>query len=170
MAHMGSRRLFSRMLKEYKRTEKLSNAELARRLRVSKNSVSDWLREVSLPSLPSLKQVIDSTGGEESYFAWLLQRYEVTEGRFELHDWTQRFPVTVRRLRTQRGLTQEGLAELLDCSVDCVSNWELGNQEPGSRLLQKMAGVFGETMEYILGAPESALSGTTMGERLDRSY
>lgn len=61
-------------------------------------------------------------------------------------DAKQRFGRRLKALRKQRGLTQERLAELVDRSVDAISNIERGLSLPGYETLGRLA----ETLEVPL--------------------
>ena len=54
-------------------------------------------------------------------------------------------------LRTEKGCTQEQLAEMLGVSAAAVSKWERGNAYPDITLLPKIAEVFGVSVDYLLG-------------------
>lgn len=57
----------------------------------------------------------------------------------------------IARLRKERGLTQEQLANLLNVSVTAVSKWENGNNMPDIELLPDMADVFQVSVDSLLG-------------------
>ena len=45
-------------------------------------------------------------------------------------------------LRRKQGLSQEGLAEKLDCSRQVISKWENGTTIPNAEMLQKYIRAF----------------------------
>ena len=55
----------------------------------------------------------------------------------------------IRRLRTDRGLTQEALATALNVSPQTVSKWERGNSVPDVQLLPELAVFFGVTIDQL---------------------
>ena len=57
----------------------------------------------------------------------------------------------IKRLRQERGLTQEVLAEFLGVTFQTVSNWERGESYPDITLLPELAGYFQVSMEQLLG-------------------
>ena len=57
---------------------------------------------------------------------------------------------TIRRLRKEKGLTQERLSELLGVSLMTVRRWEWGNTSPNSNMLLKLAEVFNLAPEELL--------------------
>jgi tellurite methyltransferase len=66
---------------------------------------------------------------------------------------------TVKALRTERGITQERLAEQLNISAPAVSKWERGEALPDITLVPKLAGLLGISTDMLFGiqqTPESA--------------
>ncbi len=61
----------------------------------------------------------------------------------------------IRRLRLSRGLTQERLAELLCVSSAAVCKWEAKNTYPDITLLIPLAGIFGVSVDEIIGYDEA---------------
>ncbi len=60
------------------------------------------------------------------------------------------FAENFKRLRKDRGVTQEKLAESLDVSAQSVSRWELGICYPDVELLPSIANYFGVTVDSLL--------------------
>ena len=60
----------------------------------------------------------------------------------------------IRTCRRQMDLTQEQLAERLGVSFQSVSRWENGSTYPDMELLPVLAGVFGVTVDHLLGCTE----------------
>ncbi len=64
----------------------------------------------------------------------------------------------IRRLRTDRGLTQEALAAALNVSAQTVSKWECGNSMPDVQMLPEIAVYFGITIDQLFSmTPEQQL-------------
>lgn len=57
----------------------------------------------------------------------------------------------IRRLRKERSLTQENLAEILQISPQSVSKWERGEAYPDITMLPAIANCFGVTIDVLLG-------------------
>ncbi len=55
----------------------------------------------------------------------------------------------IRRLRMDRGLTQEALADALNVTAQTVSKWECGNSIPDVQLLPEIAIFFGVTIDQL---------------------
>ncbi len=53
-------------------------------------------------------------------------------------------------LRRKQGLSQEGLAEKLDCSRQVISKWENGTTTPDAEMLQKYSELFGVSIDYLI--------------------
>ena len=67
----------------------------------------------------------------------------------------------IRSLRTQRGITQETLAEELGVSSQAVSKWERGSATPDIQLLPAISAFFGVSIDELF-----ALSDETRMERI----
>lgn len=57
----------------------------------------------------------------------------------------------LKRLRTERGLTQQELADALDVAQNTVSQWELGARSLDAHSLRKVASFFGVSADTVLG-------------------
>lgn len=58
---------------------------------------------------------------------------------------------TIPRLRRERDITQEGLAEMLGISAQAVSGWECGRTAPDISQLAPLANIFEVSADVILG-------------------
>lgn len=50
----------------------------------------------------------------------------------------------------KQGLSQEALAEKLDCSRQVISKWENGTTTPDAEMLQKYSELFGVSIDYLV--------------------
>ena len=57
----------------------------------------------------------------------------------------------IRKLRTQKNLTQTQLAKMLDVSPSSIGMYEQGRREPDNALLIKMSRVFEVSVDELLG-------------------
>ncbi len=57
----------------------------------------------------------------------------------------------LKKLRTQKGLTQKELADYLHISKSSVGMWELDQRDPDTSMLLKLADFYGVTVDYLLG-------------------
>ena len=62
-----------------------------------------------------------------------------------------KFQERLRKLRTEKKLTQKQLAETLDMSVFTVSLWERGERKPDSNSLELLSSFFGVSTSYLIG-------------------
>ena len=53
-------------------------------------------------------------------------------------------------LRRKQGLSQEALAEKLDCSRQVISKWENGTTVPDAEMLQKYSELFCVSIDYLV--------------------
>ena len=64
----------------------------------------------------------------------------------------------IRRLRNDRGLTQEALAAALNVTAQTVSKWECGNSIPDVQLLPEIAVFFGVSIDQLFAmSPEQQM-------------
>ena len=57
----------------------------------------------------------------------------------------------IRDLREDHDLTQKQMADILNCSQQVYSNYELGQRDIPTDILIKLAGFYKVTTDYILG-------------------
>ena len=62
---------------------------------------------------------------------------------------------TIARLRRERGMTQEALAEVIGVSAQTISKWENSTYCPDVALLPVIADVFGVTVDALFGREDS---------------
>lgn len=60
----------------------------------------------------------------------------------------------LRRLRKERGLTQEQFAEAVGVSFQAVSRWEKGTAYPDMELLPALSSFFSVSVDSLIGCPE----------------
>jgi len=65
------------------------------------------------------------------------------------------FGETVRKLRREKGLTQEQLAQRLNVSFQTISKWERDESYPDITMLPVLAGFFGVRTDDLLGMDEA---------------
>lgn len=71
----------------------------------------------------------------------------------------------IKRLRKEKGLTQEELAERLNVSLMTVRRWEWGNTSPNSKMLVELADVLGTTPEKLLSDDTEENDGFVLFEK-----
>ena len=62
-----------------------------------------------------------------------------------------KFSNRLRELRQLHGLSQQGLASLVNISKSSINMYERGEREPGLELLETFADFFNVDMDYLLG-------------------
>ena len=77
----------------------------------------------------------------------------------------------LQRLRKEKGLSQEDVAQKLYVSRQSVSKWENGNAEPGVKDLTALADMFGVTLDELVGRaePKSPTASEEAERRLTRT-
>ena len=74
----------------------------------------------------------------------------------------------IRRLRNDRGITQEALAAALNVTAQTVSKWECGTSMPDVQTLPEIAVYFGVTIDQLFAmAPEQQMPGVKLDGRAD---
>lgn len=58
--------------------------------------------------------------------------------------------MTLKELRQKSGLTQEQVAKLIDVDQAAVSNWELGKYTPTRKYREKLAKLYGCTVDELM--------------------
>lgn len=61
---------------------------------------------------------------------------------------------SIRRLRQEKGLNQEQLAEQLHMTRQAISNWETGRTQPDIETLTQIADFFGVSVERLIYGKE----------------
>lgn len=72
----------------------------------------------------------------------------------------------LKRLRKERKLTQQNVAESLHISRQLYSFYENGKREPNIENLSLLADFFDVSIDYLLGRKEKNLSMTSLLEKL----
>lgn len=64
--------------------------------------------------------------------------------------------VIIKKLREERGMSQEDLAKALGVTNQAVSTWETGKRLPRMGAIEKMSMLFGVSKGYIIGEDEDS--------------
>ncbi len=62
-----------------------------------------------------------------------------------------RFAQRLKEVRKEKGMTRKELADKLFVSVRLISYWELGKRECNFDTLIKIADIFNESVDFLLG-------------------
>ena len=70
---------------------------------------------------------------------------------------------SIKKLRKEKGMTQDELAEKLNVTRQAVSNWEMGKTQPDVDTLTRLAEIFDVSVERIIYGKEknSIIQGST---------
>mgnify|MGYP001053935205 CR=1 FL=1 len=73
----------------------------------------------------------------------------------------------IRRLRQEKGITQQALGQALGVSATAVQKWERGQSQPNIQTLRRMADLFGVSLDELCDhqPPESSLTVMTRAMR-----
>ena len=63
----------------------------------------------------------------------------------------------IYRLRTEKGLSQDELAEKVFVTRQAVSRWETGETVPGTETLKLLSNLFGVSINTLLGSPQQTI-------------
>ena len=63
----------------------------------------------------------------------------------------------LKMYRTQKGLSQEKIAEMLDVSRQAVTKWEAGQTTPSSDNLIALANLYDVSLDELIGKNENAI-------------
>lgn len=64
---------------------------------------------------------------------------------------TEQFGINLRILRKQMGITQQDMANTINTSRSCISNYESGNRQPDNETIGLIADYFDVSVDYLLG-------------------
>lgn len=74
------------------------------------------------------------------------------------------FPERLRNLRGEKGLLQRELAAKLNLSRVAITHYEQGKRFPEWDTLQKIADLFGVSVDYLLGRSDSRIGPTNKND------
>ncbi len=57
----------------------------------------------------------------------------------------------IKKIRKEKGLSQETLAEMLDVKAATISNYEKGKRKPKIKMLIKISETLNVSLDYLLG-------------------
>ena len=74
----------------------------------------------------------------------------------------------LKQLRSEKGMTQVQLAQMLGVSKGTVAMWETSKRKPSFEILSRLSDIFDRRMDYILGYSDDASSPQPPEEELDQ--
>ncbi|CAH1856564.1 helix-turn-helix domain-containing protein [Convivina intestini] len=79
------------------------------------------------------------------------------------------FKEDIKQLRTEQGLTQQGLADKMHVSRQTVSTWETGKNDPNLDILRELSQLFGVSFEKLVFGEEITMKPEkTIAEKVDQ--
>ncbi len=67
---------------------------------------------------------------------------------------TEKFGENLKTLRKQKGITQQQIADTINTSRSCISNYESGNRQPDNETIKLLADYFDVSVDYLFGRSE----------------
>lgn len=67
---------------------------------------------------------------------------------------TEKFGANLKHLRKQKGITQQEIADRINTSRSCISNYESGNRQPDNQTIKLIADFFDVSVDYLFGRSE----------------
>lgn len=64
------------------------------------------------------------------------------------------FGKNLKLLREQKGITQQVMADMINTSRSCISNYESGNREPDNETIRILADFLDVSVDYLFGRSE----------------
>ena len=61
----------------------------------------------------------------------------------------------LKQLRKEKGLTQQEVADRLDCALNVYSRYERGERQPSIDMLLKLSNIFEVSIDYIVESPDA---------------
>jgi transcriptional regulator with XRE-family HTH domain len=71
----------------------------------------------------------------------------------------------IKELRTQKGMTQQELAQIIGITYTSISYWESGKSKPDIFQIQKLADYFNVTIDYIYGKDNDDLESKLQNDK-----
>lgn len=136
--------------KECRERKGLSQKYVAVMLGVSPSAISQWEKGTTYPSSENLAALAELYGVSIDYLMGKADDAPTQEPE-DAKQPTRLDTDRLRRLRTERMLTQAALGEELGLSESTVCMYERGEREPSFNTLCRLADFFGVTTDYLLG-------------------
>src|SRR5689334_3690277 len=76
----------------------------------------------------------------------------------------------LKKIREQRGETQEHIAKILKISRTSISKYESGDREPDIEMIKILSNHYGVSVDYILGLSDELDFYDPMSETSDTDY
>ena len=64
----------------------------------------------------------------------------------------QTFPITLKKLRTKKGLSQQELASKMFVARSTIARWESGSRLPDAMMIRRLAEILGVAVDFLMSA------------------
>lgn len=141
---------FNEMLRNYRKKQNLTQAELAKRVGVSGQVISNWERGYTTGiSAEMINKLADALNTSSANL--LGNSKEI----FENCDYSQ-ISLKLKHLRESFGFTQQELADKLSIPCPTLARYETGKKQPSYEVLSKISEIFDVPTDYLLGVGKFA--------------
>ena len=134
--HTQQRIIFNKeLITKYRLEHGITQAELARRLDVSKNAISFWESGKRTPMPKSIDMLVESIGIPHEQW-------------YEINDKT--FGAKLTSMRLRNNIAQNDLAKMIGTSSENINRWEADRHVPSIFYIYQLSKVLNTTMEYLI--------------------
>lgn len=124
----------------------LSGAELAKRIGIPKSTMfryeGEYSDNIPIDIIRPLARILQTT--PEYLMGW-------DEKNTQMNSQAMEYSESLKRLRKQKGITQQELADILCVDKTSISKWENGANYPNQNIQVLIADYFGVSVDYMLG-------------------
>lgn len=143
------------LIKELRKNLKMTQAQLAEQLGVSKTSITSWECGLYSPEGENLDKLVKFFGVSADYLLGIGElKTDAAQG--PAPSYKDNLGKRLTKARKKAGLNQTQLAELIGLSRYTICNWEKGRSAPGIDDLQRIADTLKIAVNSLLDAPSPA--------------
>lgn len=134
---------FGIRLKQLRKERKLTQKELGEKVGVKQNTFTNWENGKRVPSYENLVKLADIFGVSVDWFLGRCFRMGCEESNL--------FSYRLKELRRVRNFSQVELSKMLGISQKAFSHWETQKTDPTIEHVERLADIFGVSIDYLLG-------------------
>lgn len=155
-------------IKELRKKSNISQQKLASLLNVHQTAISQWETGRTTPDIETANIMAKLFNVTLEY---LLNLDSIIDDAILTRDTK---PLNTKKLRADKGYSQQDLAILLDVSRSTVAMWESGASQPDNDTLLRIAAIFDTSVDYLLGRnadkiPRSIIKPSPIQEAYDNA-
>lgn len=145
-----------RKIKNCRIEKNMTQLELGKKLGISPSTIGMYEQDRREPDANTIVKFATVFNVSTDYLLGYVAKQDViiTHASIEKIDMAAR----IRKLRLQKGLTQEELGNSINVQKAAISKYEIGRAVPSVDILIKLADLFGVSADYILGREQGAFS------------